>query len=348
MKKETNTKEIVRVENLSVHFTRSNKLFKAVDSVSFDVKQGEVFGLIGESGSGKTTVAKTLIGLYDQSSGSIKIDNMIVPLKVSKINYKKRKELASKVQMIFQNPKSSLNPIKNVEQIISEGLINFNYIKVEHKKKIEELKEKIQKEEKILVKLNNPLKYHLNILNEEKKNSDDLLREEIKRQKQTVFTKSIIENEIKDLIKEQNDNKKYCKLITKKKNKKLSISENLFNTNRIIVEEKFNNYILINKEFQKQELEEIMLLKKNINEKKYNTQIKIAETKLKTQIDKFKEEILNEIGNPAFEGEEEKFKSLLSKVTKVSNSIPERLYHLEKFMKHCHSKNIISSKINTT
>jgi len=87
MKKETNTKEIVRVKNLSVHFTRSNKLFKAVDSVSFDVKQGEVFGLIGESGSGKTTVAKTLIGLYDQSSGSIKIDNMIVPLKVSKINY---------------------------------------------------------------------------------------------------------------------------------------------------------------------------------------------------------------------------------------------------------------------
>jgi ABC-type dipeptide/oligopeptide/nickel transport system ATPase component len=273
---------------------------------------------------------------------------MIVPLKVSKINYKKRKELASKVQMIFQNPKSSLNPIKNVEQIISEGLINFNYIKVEHKKKIEELKEKIQKEEKILVKLNNPLKYHLNILNEEKKNSDDLLREEIKRQKQTVFTKSIIENEIKDLIKEQNDNKKYCKLITKKKNKKLSMSENLFNTNRIIVEEKFNNYILTNKEFQKQELEEIMLLKKNINEKKYNTQIKIAETKLKTQIDKFKEEVLNEIGNPAFEGEEEKFKSLLSEVTKFSNSIPERLYHLEKFMKHCHSKNIISSKINTT
>ncbi len=158
MAKQEKNNSIIKVKNLSVIFTRANKTFKAVDEASFEVKEGEVFGLIGESGSGKTTIGRAIIGLWDHDGGYVKIENNLVPNKRSKINNSKRKEIAKSTQMIFQNPKSSLNPTKNVEKIITEGLLNFNHIKQDIKLETKRLEEQLEKETRKLNILLNPNK----------------------------------------------------------------------------------------------------------------------------------------------------------------------------------------------
>lgn len=65
---------LLKVENLSMYFGRGQAVKKAVDNVSFEVRRGEVFGLVGESGCGKTTTGRTIIKLYDATSGSVYFD----------------------------------------------------------------------------------------------------------------------------------------------------------------------------------------------------------------------------------------------------------------------------------
>ena len=110
---------IVEVSHLKQYFHvrhgfRSIPL-KAVDDVSFNIKPGETLGLVGESGCGKTTVGRTLLRLYKPTAGSIKFDGKEV---TDKNIYSLRKEM----QMVFQDPYSSLNPRMTVEDIIGEPL----------------------------------------------------------------------------------------------------------------------------------------------------------------------------------------------------------------------------------
>ena len=123
------TETILRVKHLSQYF---NKDFKAVDDVSFEIKKGEVYGLVGESGSGKTTIGRSIIKLYKITGGKIYFNDKLInagTLNVTDKNelkqiklLQKKNQMETKIQMIFQDPVSSLNPRMNVREIISEGL----------------------------------------------------------------------------------------------------------------------------------------------------------------------------------------------------------------------------------
>ena len=112
---------ILEVEHLSMHFESKKRgktsLVKAVDDVSFYVKRGETFGLVGESGCGKTTTGRTIIRLYDPTDGTIRFDGTDISGKIDK---KLRKYITDNIAMIFQDPMSSLNPVVRVGEQIAE------------------------------------------------------------------------------------------------------------------------------------------------------------------------------------------------------------------------------------
>lgn len=106
---------LLRVEHLCQYFGPT----KAVDDVSFDIKRGEVFGLVGESGCGKTTTGRTIIRLYDPTGGEVLFDGRDISGKMTK---DLRSYLTSNISMIFQDPIESLNPKMTIEEIVGEGL----------------------------------------------------------------------------------------------------------------------------------------------------------------------------------------------------------------------------------
>ena len=124
-KKELLSQDLVEVKNLKKTFDDnffsedSKKSVMAVDDVSFKIKEGESFGLVGESGSGKSTIAKMIVNLYKPTSGDIDFDNVcITKIKKNSEMMKFRKQ----IQMIFQDPYSSLNGRLKVKDIVSEPI----------------------------------------------------------------------------------------------------------------------------------------------------------------------------------------------------------------------------------
>lgn len=116
----------VSVKNLDLSFTLQNALFKknrkmlrAVNDVNFDIKQGETFGIVGESGSGKSTIARLISGLYTPDNGEISIQGQSVLGNQRDANIKLARR---KLQMIFQDPYSSLNSRMNVLNIVAEPI----------------------------------------------------------------------------------------------------------------------------------------------------------------------------------------------------------------------------------
>lgn len=111
-------KPILEVKHLCKYFSSKNTQMKAVDDVNFEVFKGETFGLVGESGCGKTTTGRTIIRLYKPTSGEVWFNGNRIDGKLSK---EESRAVTSKMQMIFQDPVASLNPRMTVEEIISEG-----------------------------------------------------------------------------------------------------------------------------------------------------------------------------------------------------------------------------------
>ncbi|MBQ8352643.1 MAG: ABC transporter ATP-binding protein [Clostridia bacterium] len=106
---------LLEVDGLVKRFGKTQVLH----GVSFSVQKGEVFGLVGESGCGKTTVGRTVLGLYPADGGSVRFDGR----ETVGIKGRERKAFAHRAQMIFQDPIASLNPRMTVKEILSEGLL---------------------------------------------------------------------------------------------------------------------------------------------------------------------------------------------------------------------------------
>ena len=134
---------LLKVEHLKQYFPINKKFtVKAVDDVSFEIYPGETYGLVGEYGSGKTTIGRSIIRLYDPTAGKITFDGIDITGDLSAENNHK---LRTEMQMIFQDPMACLNPRKKVADIIGQGLdINHLYsTKEERNEKIARILQKV-------------------------------------------------------------------------------------------------------------------------------------------------------------------------------------------------------------
>jgi peptide/nickel transport system ATP-binding protein len=140
---------LVEVKNLvkyfpikrGVIFQKQIGAVKAVDDISFDVMQGETLGIVGETGCGKSTTARLLVRLLDPTSGQIVLDGE----DISSLKGDRLKALHREVQMIFQDPYSSLNPRKRVGSIIADPFVIHDLLtgEGERKKKVQELMDRV-------------------------------------------------------------------------------------------------------------------------------------------------------------------------------------------------------------
>ncbi|MBY0061080.1 MULTISPECIES: ABC transporter ATP-binding protein [Priestia] len=113
------TNHLLEIKQLSKYFSITNKqVLKAVDGVSFHISKGETFGLVGESGCGKSTAGRTIIGLYNRTSGEV----LYKGKNVHELSEKEKFAFHRNMQMIFQDPYASLNPRSTVKEIISEPM----------------------------------------------------------------------------------------------------------------------------------------------------------------------------------------------------------------------------------
>ncbi len=140
--------KLLKIEHLSTWFPKNQSFFgqantftKAVNDVSFDVYQGETFGLVGESGCGKTTLSRTILKLIKPTSGKIIFDE----IDISTLSEKEMRPMRKDIQIIFQDPYSSLNPIKTIGDALIEPLIVHNILENNQQRKdyIIDLMEKV-------------------------------------------------------------------------------------------------------------------------------------------------------------------------------------------------------------
>ncbi len=135
------TDAMLKVQNLDLTFNAGSGLFSrkkeyvhAVKDVSFEIKRGETFGLIGESGSGKSTIARIITGLYHPNKGKMFFNGSDIS---KKLNKEDKKLFQRQIQMIFQNPYFSLNPKMRIFNIIAEPL--YFYELADSKKEVKKI-----------------------------------------------------------------------------------------------------------------------------------------------------------------------------------------------------------------
>ncbi len=128
--------ELVRVEHLKKYFNTPSGLLHAVDDVSFSIEEQTTLGVVGESGCGKSTLGRVVLKLLDQTDGKIFYDGR----DITHISEKENLELRKEMQIIFQDPYSSLNPRLNVMELIADPLRVFRHYKsAEREQKVYEL-----------------------------------------------------------------------------------------------------------------------------------------------------------------------------------------------------------------
>ena len=132
---------ILDVQHLKKYFRMGKKQLKAVDDVSFSVSEGEILGIVGESGCGKTTCGRTAIGLYSKTGGQ----SLYKGKDVHALRGAARKQFCCEVQTIFQDPYASLDPKNKVIDLIAEGMDIHKLCKsaAERRERVEHLMEQV-------------------------------------------------------------------------------------------------------------------------------------------------------------------------------------------------------------
>ncbi len=135
------SEELLRVENLKKYFKTKHGLLHAVDGVTFSIERSKTLGLVGESGCGKSTTGLLLLRLIEPTDGKVIFNGE----DVIKFNSKKMHDLRREMQIIFQDPFSSLNPRRSVYELISEPLRWYKICKsrTDEQKRVENLMEKV-------------------------------------------------------------------------------------------------------------------------------------------------------------------------------------------------------------
>lgn len=128
---------LIEVKNLSKHFNVGrNLVLKAVDDVTFNIYKGETFGVVGESGCGKTTCGRTVLGMYNATKGQVLYEGK----DIHSMDKKERFDFKKKAQYIFQDPYASLDPRMTIGSIITEGMdVHFKMTEEERQNKIDRL-----------------------------------------------------------------------------------------------------------------------------------------------------------------------------------------------------------------
>ena len=136
-RQKTLPENIVEVTDLCKYFRVSRKAtLKAVDHVTLSIHRGETLGLVGESGCGKTTCGRTMIRLYEPTSGTVKFNGK----DISKLSGKELLQFKKDAQIIFQDPYASLDPRMTIGEIITEGMnVHYHYLEEEKRKRVNEL-----------------------------------------------------------------------------------------------------------------------------------------------------------------------------------------------------------------
>jgi ABC-type glutathione transport system ATPase component len=127
------------VEGVSVRYHSGRRVFNALSGVSAHVERGETLAIVGESGAGKSTLARAVLGLVPIAEGAIRFDGT----DISHLNHRARVQLASRLQVVFQNPYSSLNPAKLVRASLAEPLVAQRRPREEIELRLREMLERV-------------------------------------------------------------------------------------------------------------------------------------------------------------------------------------------------------------
>ncbi|WP_336992834.1 ABC transporter ATP-binding protein [Leucobacter sp. VD1] len=130
---------LLRAENVVVEYGSRRKPNRVLHEVSLEIGAGECVGLVGESGSGKSTLGKAILGLVPVAGGSITFDGR----DITHLKGRARRDLASDIQVVFQDPYGSLNPMMTVGDILSEPLSTAGTSRAEARKVVGEMLERV-------------------------------------------------------------------------------------------------------------------------------------------------------------------------------------------------------------